>query len=177
MVHEKLPKEIVHLKGFFSKATAGKLPPSHLGFNMVLDLAWPLKGKPKNFPTLQHLLSLEKEHTDELLRLDFIEKSMFDRPASTLFVDKKEVTDKRWCMDYRWVNEFLTPRLVPTPDVAGTLTNCRNARHLTKIDIIRAFNRLLISPESRYLTSFCTRQGTFQWKVLPFGLKTGPAWW
>src|ERR1700694_1305339 len=48
---------------------------------------------------------------------------------------------------------------------------------MTKIDIIRAFNRLLIHADSRYLTAFKTRQGTFRWKVLPFRLKVGPAWW
>src|ERR1700716_3281898 len=48
---------------------------------------------------------------------------------------------------------------------------------MTKIDIIRAFNRLLIQADLRYLTTFKTRQGTFLWKVPPFGLKAGPAWW
>src|ERR1700716_4479162 len=47
---------------------------------------------------------------------------------------------------------------------------------MTKIDIIRAFNRLLIQADLRYLTTFKTRQGTFRWKVLPFGLKVGPTW-
>ena len=41
--------------------------------------------------------------------------------------------------------------------------------------LIRAFNRLLMHAHSRHLTSFKTRQGTFRWKVLPFGLKVGPA--
>src|SRR3979411_810591 len=48
---------------------------------------------------------------------------------------------------------------------------------MTKIDIIRAFNRLLMYADSRYLTAFKTCQGTFRWKVLPFGLMVGPAWW
>src|SRR3982075_64580 len=30
--------------------------------------------------------------------------------------------------------------------------------------------------DSRYLTAFKTRKGTFRWKVLPFGLKVGPTW-
>src|ERR1700694_571882 len=47
---------------------------------------------------------------------------------------------------------------------------------MTKIDIIRVFNRLLMHADSRYLTAFETRQGTFRWKVLPFGLNVGPAW-
>ena len=28
----------------------------------------------------------------------------------------------------------------------------------------------------RYLTAFKTRQGTFQWNILLFGLKVGPVW-
>jgi hypothetical protein len=31
--------------------------------------------------------------------------------------------------------------------------------------------------DSRYLIAFKTCQGTWYWKVLPFGLKVGPAWW
>jgi len=48
---------------------------------------------------------------------------------------------------------------------------------MSKIDIIQAFHRLRMAVGSEYLTAFRTRQGTFQWKVLPFGLKVGPAWW
>ncbi|KAM4059826.1 his(2)-Cys(2) zinc finger domain-containing protein [Hirsutella rhossiliensis] len=33
-----------------------------------------------------------------------------------------------------------------------------------------------MDPDSEYLTAFRTRFGTFRWKVLPFGLKVGPAW-
>jgi hypothetical protein len=66
---------------------------------------------------------------------------------------------------------------VLAPDVSGTIANCRNAKRMSEIDIIRAFNRLLMHADSRYLTAFKTRQGTFRWKVLPFGLKVGPAWW
>ncbi|XP_044720159.1 reverse transcriptase (RNA-dependent DNA polymerase) domain-containing protein [Hirsutella rhossiliensis] len=46
----------------------------------------------------------------------------------------------------------------------------------SKIDVIQAFHRLRMDPDSEYLTAFRTRFGTFRWKVLPFGLKVGPAW-
>jgi hypothetical protein len=101
---------------------------------------------------------------------------MADRPAPTLFVPKPHSEEHRFCVDYRWVNNFIKGRQVLAPDVQGTISRCGRAKHLTKIDIIRAFNRLLVDPGSRYLTAFTTRQGTFQWKVLPFGLKVGPAW-
>ena len=90
---------------------------------------------------------------------------------------RRHSEERRFCIDYRWMNQFLASRQVLAPDVNGTIANCRNAKRMTKIDIIRAFNRLLIHADSRYLTAFKTRQGTFRWKVLPFGLKVGPAWW
>ena len=82
--------------------------------------------------------------------------------------------ERHFCIDYRWINQFLVSRQVLAPDVNGTIANCRNAKQMTEIDIIRAFNRLLMHANSRYLTAFKTRQGTFRWKVLPFGLKVGP---
>lgn len=48
--------------------------------------------------------------------------------------------------------------------------------HIELVDIIRAFNRMLAALESRYLTTFKNRFGTYQRKVLPFGLSVGPAW-
>jgi hypothetical protein len=176
-VRELLPQPLAHLEGFFSKIASTKLPPSQPGRDVVLELARPLEGSPPSFRTPLSLLPLEKETTDELLRIGFIEPCMDANAASVLFVNKGQTNEKRFCADYRWVNTFLVPRLVKPPDVSGTIANCRNAKRMTKIDIIRAFNRMLIHADSRYLSAFRTRQGTFRWKVLPFGFQVGPAWW
>jgi hypothetical protein len=175
-VREKLPDRLKHLEGFFSKKASTELPPSRRDFDVKLELDKPLEGKPKTFYTPSHLLPLEKETVDELLKIGFIEPCMEEAAASTLFVPKKGTQEKRFCVDYRWVNQFIKGRQFLSPDVKGTIANCRDTRRMTKIDIIRAFNRLLVHPGSRYLTAFKTRQGTFQWKVLPFGLKVGPPW-
>nr|BAF99128.1 pol polyprotein [Pyricularia oryzae] len=175
-VRAKLPKALAHLEGFFSKKASTILPPSRPGFDVVLELEKPLEGRPARYSTPFAMMELEKETIDELLRIDFIERTMEETAASTLFVPKPQSKEQRFCVDYRWVNKFIKGRQVLAPDVAGTLSKCGKARRMTKIDIIRAFNRLLMDPNSRYLTAFKTRQGTFQWKVLPFGLKVGPAW-
>lgn len=177
LVRERLPDRLAHLEGFFSKKNSTTLPPSRPGHDVVLELDRPLQGSPPSYRTPLQMLPLEKQTTDELLTMGFIEPCMAEKPASNLFVPKPHSTERRFCQDYRWVNQFLKPRLVQAPDVPGTLSNCSQARHLTKIDIIRAFNRLRMAVGSEYLTAFRTRQGTFQWKVLPFGLKVGPAWW
>ena len=175
-VRETLPARLAHLEGFFSKKASTKLPPSRLGHDMVLELIRPLEGKPSLYRTPISLLPLEKETIDELLRIGFIEPSINETAALVLFVPKPYENAQRFCVDYRWVNQFLALRLVMAPNVNGTIANCRNAKRMSKIDIIRAFNRLLVYEDSRYLTAFKTRQGTFRWKVFPFGLKVGPAW-
>jgi len=55
------------------------------------------------------------------------------------------------------MNQFLALRQVLALDVNRTIASYRNAKRLLKIDIIRAFNRLLIYVDSRYLTAFKTR--------------------
>jgi hypothetical protein len=177
LVRKSLPLRLAHLEGFFSKKASTELPPSRPGHDVILELSRPLEGKPTSYRTPLSLLPLEKETTDELLRIGFIQPCMEEKAAPVLFVPKPHSTERRFCCDYRWVNQFLASRQVLAPDVEGTIANCRNAKRMTKIDIIRAFNRLLMDAGSRYLTAFKTRQGTFEWNVLPFGLKVGPSWW
>ena len=45
----------------------------------------------------------------------------------------------------------------------------------TKLDIRQAFHRIRMHPESEELTAFRTRYGSYQYKVMPFGLCNGPA--
>jgi hypothetical protein len=177
LVREKLPTQLKHLEGFFSKKASTKLPPHREKHDVVLELKTPRKGSPPTYRTPLQYMPLEKQTIDELLKLGFIERCMEPEAAPVLFVPKTHSDERRFCVDYRWINQFLKDRIVQAPNVNGTIASCRNAKRFTKIDIIRAFNRLRIAVGSEYLTAFRTRQGTFQWRVLPFGLKVGPAWW
>nr|AAX07708.1 retrotransposable element Tf2 protein-like protein [Pyricularia grisea] len=142
LVRSKLPSRLAHLEGFFSKAASTNLPPHRPGHDVILELDKPKTGSPPTYRTPVEFLPLEKETVDELLRIGFIEPCMQADPAPVLFVPKPHSKERRFCTDYRWINQFLKDRFVPAPDVNGTIFNCRNAKRFTKIDIIRAFNRL-----------------------------------
>ncbi|XP_044716909.1 reverse transcriptase (RNA-dependent DNA polymerase) domain-containing protein [Hirsutella rhossiliensis] len=86
--------------------------------------------------------------------IDFIEPDPSPHAASVLFAPKPNTTARRFCIDYRWMNDHLKSRITPAPSLEGTAFGCREAQRFTKIDVIQAFHRLL----------------------LPFGLKVGPAW-
>jgi hypothetical protein len=51
----------------------------------------------------------------------------------------------------------------------------QGSKYLTKLDIIAAFNKLRMHPDSEDLTTFITSFGAFKYLVLPFGLTNGPA--
>jgi hypothetical protein len=74
-------------------------------------------------------------------------------------------------MDYRHRNQQLANFLVPALDLAEIIHYTRDARYLSKFDIIKTFNRLLIEVEFKLLTAFRNRFSTFRWKVLLFRFK------
>ena len=77
---------------------------------------------------------------DELLKIGFIEPAMDENVASALFAPKPQNEERRFCIDYQWINQFLVSHQVLAPDVNGTIANCRNTKRMPKIDIICAFN-------------------------------------
>ncbi|KJZ68960.1 hypothetical protein HIM_08979 [Hirsutella minnesotensis 3608] len=177
MVRQKLPPPLAHLEGFFSKREANTLPLSRPGYDVTLELEKPLSSTgPPSYRTPVKYLPLEKETIDRLRQINFIEPDTSPHAASVLFAPKPYSTDRRFCIDYRWMNDHLKSRITPAPSLEGTAFGCREAQRFTKIDVIQAFHRLRLDPDSEYLTAFRTRFGTFRWKVLPFGLKVGPAW-
>jgi hypothetical protein len=175
LVHKSLPGWLAHLEGFLSKKASSILPSLDPKREVVLKLYKPLEEKPPSFRIPFGFLPFKKETVNELLKIGFIEPFMDENVASVLFVPKPHSEERRFCIDYRWINQFLVSRHMLASDVNGTIANFQNAKQITKIDIIRVFNQLLMHANSHYLTAFKTYQGTFCWKVLLFKLKVGPA--
>jgi hypothetical protein len=65
-------------------------------------------------------------------------------------------------MDYRYRNQQLENFLIPALDLAETIYHIRDARYLSKFNIIKAFNRLLITVKSKLLTAFKNRFNIFR---------------
>ncbi len=61
----------------------------------------------------------------------------------------------------------------PIPFIQETLARVMGCKYLTKLDIIAAFNKLRIHPDSEDFTIFVTPMGAFKYHVLPFGLTGG----
>jgi hypothetical protein len=100
----------------------------------------------------------------------------FIRPSSSpvIFV-KNPGSGLRFCVDYRKLNEITIKNRYPIPLIQETLNRLNKAKYYTKLDIIAAFNRIRIARGQEHLTAFQTREGLFEYLVMPFGMANAPS--
>ncbi len=88
---------------------------------------------------------------------------------------RRSYEDLRFCVDYRKLNAISKRNRYSLPlidEVIGKIVGCK---HLTRLNIISAFNKLRMHPDSEDYTTFITALGAYKYKVLPFGLTNGLA--
>ena len=115
-----------------------------------------------------------RRYLEENLAKGFIRASRSEAASPVLFA-KKPGGGLRFCVDYRGLNAITVKNRYPLPLISETLDRLSRAKIYTKLDIISAFNRIRIKKGQEHLTAFRTRQGLFEYLVLPFGLCNGPA--
>lgn len=112
----------------------------------------------------------------ELLEKGLIEESCspFASPV-TLAYKREEGTKTRMCIDFRELNKLLISEPQPFPLIEEIIAKTRDSEWFTTLDINSAFWAIPLREKDRYKTAFVTQDGHWQWKNLPFGLKTSPA--
>ena len=119
-------------------------------------------------------LEAVKAYITENLDKGFIEPSQSPYAAPILFVRKSDGR-LRLCIDFRALNALTRKDRYPLPLIDETLSRPARAKIYTKLDIRQAFHRIRMDPASEEYTTFRTRYGAYNCKVLPFGLTNGPA--
>jgi hypothetical protein len=120
--------------------------------------------------------------TKDLLEHDLIRPSLSAWSAPVVMIKKVDpVTgDIKWrlAVDYRHLNKCLVPEhsQLPTFDsVIDTLSFHEKPLFLTSLDMASSYWQLPLDPESAHKTTFSTPEGSFFWKVVPFGLQSSPS--
>lgn len=111
----------------------------------------------------------------KLLENGLIEESTSPFAAPVTLVYKRENGSKsRFCVDFRDLNKLVVPENQPFPRIEDILIKAGRARWFTTVDLNSAFWSIPIRIKDRYKTGFVTQNGHWQWRVLPFGLKSSP---
>ena len=176
-IKAKLPAEYHDYLDVFDRAKADQLPPHRpcdhkLEFMDGVDHS--KLPRSRIYPISGHKLQEVKKYLDENLKKGFIVPSHAPFASPILFAEKPN-GGLRFCVDYRKLNQITKRNRYPIPLIDEVLARIQGCKYLTRLDIIAAFNKLRMHPESEDFTTFITSLGAYKYRVLPFGLTNGPA--
>ena len=147
-----------------------------LGF-AKLDL-YP-NAKPKSVKPIRLVgerAAAEQEIVEDFLARGWIEPCPASEWASNGFVvPKKEKGKWRLVVDYRQLNEATLPDAHPLPLIENMLENQSKHKIFTIVDWSKGFHQIPLHPESRAKTAMNLAGKRYQWRVMPMGIKNGPA--
>ena len=81
----------------------------------------------------------------------------------------------RFCVDYRKLNAITKDDAFPIPRLDEPLTLMKNCDRFSVMDCDQCYFQIPMAKNSMEKTTFTCHLGTFLFKVMPFGVKGGPA--
>ena len=79
------------------------------------------------------------------------------------------------CMDYHKVNCVTKTDTFSIPRIDDCIDNIGHAKYVTKFDLQRGFWQIPLTGKAKEISAFVTPDGLYQYKVMPFGMKSSPA--
>ena len=104
--------------------------------------------------------------------IELVEESEWVSPM--VVQEKKTKGEIKICVDLRKLNDSCLHDPFPTPFTDEVLDNVGGQEVYSFTDGFSGYHQIRIHPEDRSKTTFATEWGSFQYTVMPFGLKNAP---
>src|SRR5258708_10550350 len=157
----------------FSGEKAGTLAP-HRPYDLQINVKEGMKPIHRPIyslspPELMALWEFLEEHP----RNGFIHPSKSPWGSPILFVKKKD-SSLCLCMDFHALNRVTEKDCYPLPLILDLLMSPAPTRIYFKIDLKHSYHLVHIAEGDKPKTAFCTHYGSYEWRVMPFGLSNMP---
>ena len=145
----------------------------HIWLNIIsgLGILCPVKLSPRRIP-----LAFADEDWKELEKLKkwgVIQPSTSPWAAPLLMVWKKG-GPAGMCLDYCRFNDVIEDVAYPIPHMQDCLDGVAGSGMFSVIDLTATYHQIPVAAEDILKTAFITKYGLYEFKTMPFGLKTVP---
>ena len=123
-------------------------------------------------------LEVVRAQLAELLEKGYIVPSASPFGAAVMCIPKAGQPGKyRMVIDYRRLNALTVADRFPLPDIQELIDEIgtKNYKYWCSFDLCSGFFNVPILEEHRERTAMSTPLGTYEWRVLPMGLKNAPS--
>ena len=174
----EVPKEICYLVSLYADIFPPELPPGlppHRAVDFHIDLvtgAQPPKHRMYRMAPAEDIIL--KETLEKYLADSKLEPAQSPFGAGVTFAPKKD-GGLRLCIDYRALNALTVKDTYPIPRPEELLDSMVGSSIFSKLDLASGYHQIRIYAPHVPRTAFNTKYGSYQWKVLPFGLSNAPS--
>jgi predicted aspartyl protease len=110
-----------------------------------------------------------REQTSQMIEQGIVEPSHGEWRSNVVLVKKKDGS-LRFCIDYRRLNDITRKDVYPLPRIDTCLDALAGARWFSTFDLRSGYHQVKMNAMDKDKTAFVTRDGTFRFRVMPFGL-------
>ena len=133
----------------------------------------PVKQKRRSFtPERQKAIN---EEVSKLFQEGAIKEVEYPEWLANVVLVKKVDGKWRLCIDFTDVNLACPKDSFPLPQIDLIVDTITNHELLSFMDAFSGYNQITMDPDDQEKTSFFIRQGTYCYRVMPFGLKNAVA--
>ena len=102
------------------------------------------------------------------------------QPSQSSFVQEPVLIKKkdgkwRFCIDFRQLNSITESDQFPLPRIHKLIQHVRDSSHFITFDLRAGYWQILMDEGSIQYTAFRAHHQLYEYRVMPFGLKTAPA--
>jgi hypothetical protein len=91
-----------------------------------------------------------------------------------VLVQKKDGT-WRLCINYQALNKIIVCNKYPIPQIDDLLDQLKWVKYFSKNDLKYGYHQVPIEPSDTWKIAFKSKEGLFEWLVMPFELMNAPA--